>query len=62
MTNKDYILKEHIDDIIDAIIEHGSCELCRKTGCHKYCNSPESAGTCEETLEEWLGMEHSESN
>ena len=58
MTNKDYILMKHIDDIINALSDLGSCDFCHKVGCVEYCNSHESPMTCEETFKEWLDKEY----
>ena len=58
MTNKEYIIQNHIDDIIDTLTELGSCELCGKIGCVEYCKSKYSSDSCKETFETWLNMEH----
>lgn len=49
---------KHIDDIIKALTELGSCNFCRKVGCSKYCNSHEAPITCEDTFKEWLDREY----
>lgn len=60
MTNKEYIIQNHLDDIIESLTELGSCALCGEIGCTDYCNSPKAPHSCEETFKSWLEQEHME--
>lgn len=60
MTNKEYILQNHADDLLSAVYVYGLCELCHAIGCAEYCKSPKAPHSCEETFETWLDQEHME--
>lgn len=60
MTNKEYVIQNHIDDLLSVITEYGTCGFCETVGCKKYCHSDKSPRSCEETFEAWLKMEHVE--
>lgn len=60
MKNREYIIQNHLDDIIDSLTELGSCVLCGKIGCVEYCKSKNAPYSCEETFEAWLNMEHTD--
>lgn len=53
MTNKEYLIKEHINDLLDLVTDYSDCSFCRKVGCDKYCASYSDI-QCEDTFKEWL--------
>ena len=60
MKNKEYVLQNHADELLNAIPEYGMCEVCKTIGCIEYCKSPKAPLSCTETFESWLDQEHTE--
>lgn len=60
MKNKEYVLQNHTDDLLNLISEYGICNICKTVGCADYCKSNNSPCTCKETFEAWLNMKHTE--
>lgn len=60
MTNKEYVLQNHTDDLLSTVYVYGLCELCHAIGCAEYCKSPKAPHSCEETFKSWLDKEHTE--
>lgn len=60
MTNKEYVLQNHADEILHEIAVYGLCDICKTIGCLEYCRSKNSPCTCKDTFEAWLNMEHTE--
>ena len=58
MTNKEYVLQKHTDDLLSTVYVYGLCELCHAIGCSEYCKSPKAPHSCEETFKSWLEKEH----
>lgn len=58
MTNKEYVIQKHIEDLLSMVSVYGTCAFCETVGCKKYCKSGKSPSTCEETFKSWLKMEH----
>ena len=62
MINKEYVIKNHIEDLLSMVSLYGTCDFCETVGCKKYCKSDKSPSTCEETFKSWLKMEHNSIN
>lgn len=60
MTNKEYVLKNHIDELLNLVQEYGICSYCETIGCKDFCKRTPAINSCKETFEKWLSMEHKE--
>lgn len=60
MINKEYVLKNHSDELLNMVHEYGLCSYCENIGCKDFCQRTPLINSCKETFEKWLSMEHVE--
>ena len=58
MKNRDYILKEKKETLVNAVILCDCCNICKELGCKDYCEKHPEYNSCEKTVKAWLDEEH----